>query len=86
MDAYLARSSTNERSAVSPPRPILSSLRAFLAAAVRPPSALARAIVIVLAVKLVAVATMAVYFHYAKQHVAANAAVVDRLLGPASLP
>ena len=69
-----------------PQRPLIASLLAFLGAALRPPSALARAIVIVLAVKLVAVATMAVYFHYAKQHVAANAAVVDRLLGPASLP
>lgn len=69
-----------------PQRPLIASLLAFLGAALRPPSALARAIVIVLAVKLVAVATMAVYFHYAKQHVVANAAAVDRLLGPASLP
>lgn len=69
-----------------PQRPLIASLVAFLAAAVRPPSALARAIVIVLAVKLIAVAAMAVYFHFYDQHVVANAAAVGRLLGPATLP
>jgi len=67
-------------------RPLIASLLAFLGAALRPPSALARAIVIVLAVKFVAVSAMAVYFHFVDQHVEANAAAVDRLLGPATLP
>ncbi len=68
------------------PRPLLASLVAFIGAGLRPPTALARAIVIVLAAKLVAVAAMIVYFHFANQHVVADAAAIGRLLGPASLP
>jgi len=43
-------------------------------------------VVIVLAAKLIAVAAMGVYFHFANQHVVADAAAIGRLLGPASLP
>ena len=68
------------------PRPLIASLAAFIGAALRPPTALARAIVIVLAAKLIAVAAMGVYFHFANQHVMADAAAIGRLLGPASLP
>lgn len=64
-------------------RPLLASL---VAAVQRSPTPLARAIVTVLTVKLVAVAAMAIYFHFASQHVVANAAAVGRLLGPATLP
>jgi hypothetical protein len=67
-------------------RPLLVSLAAFIAAVRRPPTPLARAIVTVLTVKLIAVAAMAVYFHVASQPVVANAAAVGRLLGPATLP
>ena len=68
------------------PRPLLASLLAFIGAGLRPPTALARAIVIVLAAKLIAVAAMGVYFLFANQHVVADAAAIGRLLGPASLP
>lgn len=67
-------------------RPLIATLAAFIGAGLRPPTALARAIVIVLAAKLIAVAAMIVYFHFANQHVVADAAAIGRLLGPASLP
>jgi cell shape-determining protein MreD len=69
-----------------PQRPLIASLLAFFDAALRPPSALARAIVVVLAAKLIAVTAMVVYFHFANQHVVADAAAIDRLLSPVSLP
>jgi len=65
---------------------MLATLGAFLNAARRPPTALARAIVMVLAIKLLAVAGMFVFFHFAKQNVTADAAAIGRLIGPASLP
>jgi hypothetical protein len=68
------------------PRPMLASLAAFVGAGLRPQSPLARAIVIVLAAKLIAVVAMTVYFNFTDQHVTANAAAISRLLGPASLP
>jgi hypothetical protein len=67
-------------------RPLIATLGAFLDAALRPPTALARTIVIVLAVKFVAVMAMAAYFHFVNQHAVADAAAIGRLLGPASLP
>jgi len=67
-------------------RPVLASLAAFMSAGLRPTTPLARAIVIVLAAKLAAVAVMIVYFHYANQHMVADATAISRLLGPASLP
>ena len=69
-----------------PQRPLIASLLAFLDAALRPPNALARAIVVVLAAKFIAVMAMVVYFHFANQHVVADAATIDRLLSPVSLP
>ena len=68
------------------PRPVLASLAAFVGAGLRPSTALARAIMIVLAAKLVAVLAMIVYFHFANQHVVADATAISRLLGPSSLP
>jgi hypothetical protein len=65
-------------------RPVLASLAAFIGAGLRPSSALARAIVIVLAAKLVAVLAMSVFF--ATQNIAVDAATVARLLSPSSLP
>ena len=67
-------------------RPVLVSLVAFIGAGLRPSTALARAIVVVLAAKLIAVAAMIIYFHFASQHVVADAAAISRLLGPSSLP
>lgn len=66
--------------------PLLSSLAAFLRAAVRPRSLLARAIVTVLAIKFVAVIGMAVYAHYTDQRPSIDAAAVGRLIGPATRP
>ncbi|HEX5211258.1 MAG TPA: hypothetical protein VFW22_05945 [Pseudolabrys sp.] len=66
--------------------PLLSSLAAFIGAAFRPRSLLARAIVTVLAIKLVAVVGMAVYAHYTDQRPSIDAAAVGRLLGPAARP
>jgi len=67
-------------------RPLLASLAAFVSEGLRPTTALARAIVIVLAAKLLAVVAMIVYFHFADQHVVANVTAVSHLLGPSSLP
>ena len=86
MHAHLTQAFKKEQTAGAQSQPALSSLRAFLAAALRPRTPLARAIVAVLSVKLVAVTAMAVYFHFASQHVAANAAAIGRLLGPSTLP
>lgn len=66
--------------------PVLSSLAAFLSAAIRPRSLLARAIVTVLAIKLVAVVGMAVYAHYADQRPSIDATAVSRLIGPSARP
>ena len=67
-------------------RPVLASLAAFIGAGLRPSTALARAIVIVLAAKIIAVAAMMVYFHFVDQHVVADATAISRLLGPSSAP
>ena len=64
------------------PRPVLASLAAFIGAGLRPRTVLARAIVIVLAAKLIAVAGMMAYQHFADQKVV-DAAAVSHLLGPA---
>lgn len=66
--------------------PLLSSLAAFIGAAIRPRGLLARAIVAVLAIKLVAVAGMAVYAHFTDQSASIDAAAVERLIGPAARP
>ena len=67
-------------------RTVLASLTAFAAAVWRPPTPLARAIVTVLTIKLVAVTSMAVYFHFASRQVTADTAAISRLLGPSTLP
>ncbi len=67
-------------------RPVVASLIAFIGAGLRPSTALARAIVVVLAIKLVAVAAMTAYQHFADQSAAVDAAAVSRLLGPSSRP
>ena len=85
MAAHLERSPVRDESPAVV-RPLLSSLRAFVGAARRPPTALARAIVTVLTIKLVAVTGMFVFFYFTKQHVTADAAAIGRLIGPASLP
>ena len=68
------------------PRPVLASLVAFIGAGLRPSTALARAITVVLAAKLIAVVAMAIFLFYANQHVVVDAAAISRVLGPSSLP
>jgi hypothetical protein len=67
-------------------RPIVSSIGAFLRAGTRPPTVLARAIVIVLAVKLIAVMAMMAYQHFADHSALVDATAISRLLGPSSAP
>ena len=67
-------------------RPVLASLAAFIDAGLRPRTPLARAIVIVLAAKLIAVAAMMVFLFVADQNAVVDAATVGRLLGPTSPP
>ena len=67
-------------------RPLLASLAAFVGAGLRPRSALARAIVVVLAAKLIAVVAMMVYQHVGHQNIAVDAATISRLFGPSSAP
>ncbi|MGA2566466.1 MAG: hypothetical protein ABSF41_06525 [Pseudolabrys sp.] len=67
------------------PGPVLASLAAFVSAGLRPRSVLARAVVIVLAAKLIAVASMMIYQHFDKQNVV-DAAAISRVLGPSSRP
>ena len=67
------------------PGPVLASLTAFVRAGLRPRSVLARAIVFVLAAKLIAVAGMMIFQHFANPNVT-DAAVVSRMLGPPSRP
>lgn len=64
--------------------PLLSSLAAFIGAAIRPRTMLARAIVLVLAIKLIAVIGMAVYAHVTDQSASIDAAAVERLIGPSA--
>ncbi len=67
-------------------RPLFVSLAAFVQAGLRPKSALARAIVAVLVLKLVAVAAMMVYRHYEDRSAVADPAGVAYRLGPSSTP
>ena len=68
------------------PQPVLASLAAFVDAGLRPTTALSRAIVAVLAAKLVAVAAMMVFLLFTNQHAAVDAATISHLLGPSSAP
>ena len=67
-------------------RPLVATLTAFLGASVRPPTPLVRAIMTVLIAKFVAVTAMLFNFYFSSQHVAADAAAIGRVLGPAALP
>jgi hypothetical protein len=64
--------STN-RDGLTSPRPVLASLVAFIGAGLRPSTALARAITVVLAAKLIAVVAMAIFLFFANQHVVVDA-------------
>ena len=60
----------------------LSSIVAFLAAGVRPPTPLANAIRLALAIKLVAIAGIGVVMHASRGGPAVDASAVARLIGP----
>jgi hypothetical protein len=64
---------------------VLSSLAAFLAALVRPPTPLARAIRLVLVIKLIAIAGIGMVMVPAARH-GVNASAVLRLIAPPPSP
>ena len=61
---------------------VLSSLNAYLAAGVRPPTPLAKAIVLVLVVKLVAIAGAGVFLFSSSGRLVVDSNAVSRLIGP----
>ena len=65
-----------------PLRAILSSLGAFLAATARPRTPLARAIVLVLAVKLIGIVAIKVVMFPDNARPSVNAAAMARVIGP----
>lgn len=71
---------------IKPAWPLLSSLAAFVQAGIRPRTMLARAIVTVLIIKLVAVTAMSVVRHYEDRTAIADTAGVADRLGPSSAP
>ena len=64
---------------------VLSSLAAFLAAGARPPTPLAKAIVLVLVLKLMAIAAIGVFLSSGTGRMVVDSITVSRLIGP-SLP
>jgi hypothetical protein len=64
-------------------KPILSSLADFILAGLRPRTPLARAIVLVLAVKLVIIVSMKVLLFSGDAQPAVDDAAMRRLIGPA---
>jgi hypothetical protein len=65
---------------------VLSSIVAFLAAGVRPPTPLAKAIRLALAIKLVAIAGIGIVMHASRDVPAVDAAAIARLIGPPMSP
>jgi hypothetical protein len=61
---------------------VLSSLAAFLAAGARPPTPLAKAIVLVLVVKLMALAAIGVFLCSSSGRMVVDSTRVSRLIGP----
>jgi hypothetical protein len=61
---------------------VLSSLGAFLAAGIRPRTPLAKAIVLALAIKLVAIVTMKVFLFSGDGRPVIDEAAMDHLIGP----
>jgi len=67
-------------------RAILSSLAAFAAAGLWPRSALAKAIVVVLIVKLFAITGFKLFMFPTSEQPVADAAAIARVIGPSTLP
>jgi hypothetical protein len=70
---FLARLSMNA---------VLSSLAAFFAAGARPPTPLAKAIVLVLVVKLMAIAGAGIFLFSSSGRLVVDSNAVSRLIGP----
>lgn len=67
-------------------RPLAESLADFVRAGFRPRTMLARAVVTVLVIKLVAVTAMMIFQHYEVRSAIADPAGVAFRLGPSSAP
>jgi hypothetical protein len=65
---------------------VLSSIIAFLAAGVRPPTAFAKSIRLVLAIKLIAIAGIGVFMLASRSGSVVDANAVARLIGPPASP
>jgi hypothetical protein len=65
---------------------VLSSLSAYLAAVVRPPTPLAKAIVLVLVVKLVVITGAGVFLFSSSGRLVVDSNAVSRLIGPSVSP
>jgi hypothetical protein len=63
---------------------ILSTLGAFLTAGVRPPTPLAKAIMVVLVIKLVAIAGIGVFLGSDGRRPVVDPIAVSRLIGPST--
>ena len=63
---------------------ILSSLAAFIAAGARPPTPLAKAIVLVLAIKLIAIAGIKVFMFPESTQPVVDATAMARAIGPSA--
>ena len=61
---------------------VISSLAAFLAAGVRPPTPLAKAIMLVLAFKLLAIAAASIFLFSINERPTVDPGAVSRLIGP----
>jgi hypothetical protein len=61
---------------------VLSSLAAYLVAGVRPPTPLAKAIVLVLVVKLIAIAGAGVFLFSSGGRLVVDSSAVSRLISP----
>jgi hypothetical protein len=61
---------------------VLSSLAAYLAAGVRPPTPMAKAIVLVLVVKLIAIACAGIFLFSSDERLVVDPNAVSRLIGP----
>ena len=65
---------------------VISSFAAFLAAAVRPPTPLAKAIMLVLTLKLLAIAAASIFLFSINERPTVDPGAVSRLIGPSPSP
>jgi hypothetical protein len=63
---------------------VMSSLAAFLAAGVRPPTPLAKAIMLVLTLKLLAIAAASIFLFSINERPTVDSSAVSQLIGPST--